>query len=261
MPKALQRIFSLFIKPDPPRKRNVRKSRGQSLVEVAIAFPVFIMLLSGVIEFGFILNYYLSLLDATRDAARVYSGGDPFVWDTDTGRNPNGSDDFYYQAAVLVRRTLDPSYVPAVYAPAYIPEHFLTAYRGRRIVLDPLEDDVIVTVYGAGSSGVELWRTASTCPNPSQGCSYHLFPTPGGGSPPRGGAGSNGNYPSIFTTTNITSSRVTGAPDAGILVVEVHYNYHHILGLPWMAAILPNPLHLQAYTIMPIRAGEPLPPP
>ncbi len=243
MPKALQRIFSLFIKPDPLRKRNVRKSRGQSLVEVAIAFPVFIMLLSGVIEFGFILNYYLSLLDATRDAARIYSGGDPFVWDTNSTSNPNGSDDFYYQAAILVRRTLDPSYVPAVYVPAYIPEHFLTAYRGRRIVLDPLEDDVIVTVYGAGASGVELWRAGDR--------PYHLFPT--SGSWP-------GNYQSIFTTTNITSSRVTGAPDAGILVVEVHYNYHHILGLPWMAAILPNPLHLQAYTIMPIRAGEPVPP-
>jgi len=233
MLKALQRIFSLFIKPNPPRKRNGRKSRGQSLVEVAIAFPVFIMLLSGVIEFGFILNYYLSLLDATRDAARIYSGGDPFLAD---GVTDNDSL-FYFQAAVLVRRTLDPSYDP-------LTNTFNTAYRGRRIVLDPLTDDVIVTVYGAGASGVELWRAGNR--------PYHLFPT--SGSWP-------GNYQSIFTTTNIASSRVTGAPDAGILVVEVHYNYEHVLGLPWMAAILPNPLHLQAYTIMPIRAGEPLPSP
>jgi len=36
-------------------------------VEVAIAFPIFIMLFSGVVEFGFIINTYLSLLDATRD--------------------------------------------------------------------------------------------------------------------------------------------------------------------------------------------------
>ena len=237
MPKALQRIFSLFIKPNPPRKRNGRKSRGQSLVEVAIAFPVFIMLLSGVIEFGFILNYYLSLLDATRDAARVYSGGDPFLAD---GVTDNDSQ-FYYQAAVLVRRTLDPSYNP-------LTNTFDAAYRGRRIVLDPKTDDVIVTVYGAGASGVVLWRDAGP---------YYL-PFPPYVDADR--TNTPKHYPSIFTTTNITSSRVTGAPDAGILVVEVHYNYHHILGLPWMAAILPNPLHLQAYTIMPIRAGEPVTP-
>ena len=67
MQKAIQRVFSLFTKTNPPRKRNAHKTRGQSLVEVAIAFPVLIILFSGVIEFGFILNYYLSLLDATRE--------------------------------------------------------------------------------------------------------------------------------------------------------------------------------------------------
>ena len=78
MQKAVQRVFSLFIKTSPPRKGHLRKTRGQSLVEVAIAFPILIILFSGVVEFGFIINYYLSLLDATRDAARLYSSGDPF---------------------------------------------------------------------------------------------------------------------------------------------------------------------------------------
>jgi hypothetical protein len=228
MKKALQKIFSLFTKNNPPPKKAVRKTRGQSLVEVALAFPVLIMLFSGMIEFGFILNFYLSLLDATRDSARLYSGGDPFLANGTTDNDA----DFYYQAAVLVRRTLDPSYVPPT---NLVAEHFLTDYRGRRIVLDPAADDVIVTVYGANDSGVILWRDAGP---------YHLFP--------------NGRYQSIFTTSTITSTRVTGAPNAGILVVEVHYNYHHVLSLPWLTAFLPNPLHLQAYTIMPIRAGEPV---
>ena len=47
MQKALQRVFSLFIKTNPPRKRNARKTRGQSLVEVAIAFPVLIVMFPG----------------------------------------------------------------------------------------------------------------------------------------------------------------------------------------------------------------------
>jgi len=57
------------------------RGRGQSLVEIAIALPVLLILLSGMVEFGFMLNYYLSLLDATREAARLYSNFDPFLRD------------------------------------------------------------------------------------------------------------------------------------------------------------------------------------
>jgi Flp pilus assembly protein TadG len=232
MQKALQGIFSLFIKTNPPRKRNGGKSRAQSLVEVAIAFPVLIILFSGVVEFGFIINYYLSLVDATRDAARLYSNEDPFCNSISAScpvADPTIDDpDFYLQTAEKVRRTLDPSIDKA-------------SYKGRKIVLDPARDDVIVSVYSATGSTVELTRNAGV---------YHLFPT----------AGSvNGNYPSVFTTADVTNTRVAGAPNAGILLVEVHYNYHHVLGLPWMTTVIGNPLHLRAYTIMPIRAAEPAP--
>lgn len=238
MQQAFQRIFSLFIKTSPPRKRNARKSRGQSLVEVAIAFPVLIVMLGGVIEFGFILNYYLSLLDATRESARYWSGDDPFCHEvTPSCPVADGSDDadFYYQTAVMVRKQLDPSLGYANPAD----------YHGRRIVLDPAVDDVIVSVYGAEDNTAILWRASGA---------YHLFPTAGHVS---------GNYPSIFTEQIIKNSRVVDpvsgeyAPNAGLLVVELHYNYHHVLGLPWLTAWLPNPLHLRAYTIMPIRSGEP----
>jgi len=225
MQKALQRIFSLFTKANPPQKMHRRKTKGQSLVEVAIAFPVLIMLFTGVVEFGFIINFYLSLVDATRDAARLYSNEDPFL-----ANGTTDDPDFYLQTARLVQRTLDPTIDKA-------------GYRGRRIVLDPEIDDVIVSVYGASGSTITLWRDLG---------SYHLFATP---------AKPDGNYPSIFTAADIINTRVAGAPDAGFLVVEVHYNYHHVLGLPWFTAVIPNPLHLRAYTIMPIRAGEPAPAP
>ena len=74
MQKALQKIFWLFTKTNPPRKTSARKPWGQSLVEVAITFPILIMLFTGVVEFGFILNTYLSLVDATRDAYRARFG-------------------------------------------------------------------------------------------------------------------------------------------------------------------------------------------
>jgi hypothetical protein len=226
MQKALQKIVSLFTKTTPLPKKNARKSRGQSLVEVAIAFPVLIMLFTGVVEFGFILNFYLSLLDATRDSARLYSGDDPFKDDPLHPGTRIEDEDFYYQAAYLVQRTLDPLIDDA-------------SYRGRRIVLDPALDDVIVSVYSSDATTTVPRRAAGP---------YHLFATL---------AKPSGNYPSIFTATDIANTRVSGAPNAGVLMVEIHYNYHHILSLPWMTAFLPNPLHLRAYTIMPIRAAEP----
>ena len=79
MKKILQKLATLFNKPKLQRTRKARKSKGQSLVEFAIAFPIVIMLFAGVVEFGFILNYYLSLLDATRESARYSSNLDPFA--------------------------------------------------------------------------------------------------------------------------------------------------------------------------------------
>ena len=230
MQMALQGIFLLFGKTKRPQK-PVRKPWGQSLVEVAIAFPILIMLFGGVVEFGFILNEYLSLMDATRESARYWSNDDPICNEISTtcpvadGVTPD-DDGFYYETAYDVQKLLDPSIVDS-------------GYRGRRIILDPAKDDVIVSVYSAEGTDVNILRPAGP---------YHLFPSPGHAS---------GHYPSIFTETSILNTRVGTAPNAGILVVELHYNYHHTLNLPWMTAFLPNPLHLQAYSVMPIRSGEP----
>ena len=225
MQKALQKVFSLFIKTDPPRKGNMRKTRAQSLVEVAIAFPIFIMLFSGVVEFGFIINTYLSLLDATRDAARWGSGGDPFLADKVTSNT-----DLYYQTAFLVQKRLDPTLEDS-------------NYQGRRIVLDTAVDDVIVSIYSADH--IASGNRVQPLRNP-----YHLLPT-------RDAV--PGNHPSLFTTQDILNTRVCAAPSAGVLVVEVQYTYHQVLGLPWMKAF--DPMVLRAYTMMPIRGGEPVPPP
>jgi Flp pilus assembly protein TadG len=56
-------------------RRLVRNQRGAALVEFAIVAPVFLLLLSGVIENGVVL-FTQSLLDnATRDAARLIQTG------------------------------------------------------------------------------------------------------------------------------------------------------------------------------------------
>jgi Flp pilus assembly protein TadG len=47
--------------------------RGQSLVEFALILPVFLMLLLGLVEFGFVFAHYQGLEYATREGARTAS--------------------------------------------------------------------------------------------------------------------------------------------------------------------------------------------
>ena len=51
--------------PDP----RARREPGQSLVEFALVFPIFVTLVMGIIEFAFVFNAMLSVNYAARDAA------------------------------------------------------------------------------------------------------------------------------------------------------------------------------------------------
>jgi Flp pilus assembly protein TadG len=51
------------------RPRSDRSGRGQALVEFALVFPIFMVLLLGIIEFAFLFNALLSINYAARDSA------------------------------------------------------------------------------------------------------------------------------------------------------------------------------------------------
>jgi Flp pilus assembly protein TadG len=53
-------------------KSKSRKSseNGQSLIEFAVLFPVFLLMLAGIVEFGFIFRTSHTLQQATREGAR-----------------------------------------------------------------------------------------------------------------------------------------------------------------------------------------------
>jgi Flp pilus assembly protein TadG len=53
------------------RIRRRERSRGQGLVEFAVSVPVFVMLLFGMLEFGFAFSHNLTLEYSTREGARV----------------------------------------------------------------------------------------------------------------------------------------------------------------------------------------------
>jgi Flp pilus assembly protein TadG len=51
--------------------RSRARSRGQALVEFSLTFPLFLTLMVGILEYGFIFNAFLSINFATRDAALI----------------------------------------------------------------------------------------------------------------------------------------------------------------------------------------------
>ncbi len=58
---------------DRAQSRPRSSSSGQALVELAIGVPVFMILLLGMLEFGFIFTHHLALEYATREGARMGS--------------------------------------------------------------------------------------------------------------------------------------------------------------------------------------------
>jgi hypothetical protein len=166
------------------------------------------------------LNYYLSLLDSTREAARLGSNWDPFLRDDD--HNPIGDNLIFYQGvAANVLYSLQPA------------NELDTS---RKIVLDSASDDVVVSIFSV--DGTHVVRFPS-----SMGGEYHWF----------------NNQPSAFSDAEIISRLIGTAPPTGILLVEVYYAYHQVLALPWITIFIPNPTMLHAYTMMPLSAAEPTP--
>jgi hypothetical protein len=203
-----------------------RRTRGQSLVEFTILLPVLLIMISGLIELGFLLNYYLDVIDAAREAARWGASDDPFTdlsgaYVGDLPTNP-----FYTRVAGVAQQSIDMG-------------------SGGQISLDPAVDDIVVSVFSVNGGTVEFRYPAA---NGDFGwCSYC-------------------NHTSMFRDfavapplKNINDLLDPAAPNAGVVVVEIWYSYHMILGLPWITAFMPNPVPLYAYSVMPNAVAEPTP--
>lgn len=54
-------------------KTKTEKHKGQTLVELALVLPILLLLVFGIIDFGRILNAYIMVSNASREAARYYA--------------------------------------------------------------------------------------------------------------------------------------------------------------------------------------------
>jgi hypothetical protein len=85
MQKTLKQLINVL-----DGKPNAAK--GQSLVESAITFPILILMVLGLAEMGFAMNYYLTMLDLVREAGRRGANLSPVFWDERDTRNYNRLD-------------------------------------------------------------------------------------------------------------------------------------------------------------------------
>jgi hypothetical protein len=210
--RSLYRRLSLFV--------SSRARRGQSLVEFTVLLPVLLIMISGLIEFGFMLNYYLDLIDAAREATRWAASDDPVHDVSGTWVDPNPS--FYSEVQDVALDSINIG-------------------SGGQIGLDPTTDDVVISSFPVSGGAITVRFPGGSC----AGTGQSLY----------------GNHASAFTCAEVQALLEPSAPNTGIVMVEIWYDYHMLLGLPWITAFVPDPVTLYAYTMMPNPNVEPTPTP
>ena len=204
-----------------------RKSLGQSLVEFTIMLPVLLMMLSGLVEFGILLNYYLDVIDAAREAARFAADGDPIRDDAGNPLDPNPQ--YFLNVQELTKQSLD-------FASDSRIDWMSPAVCGTDI-----QGDIVISAFSTLGDAVERRFPSGTGDDGLSMCSTHV--------------------------SNITTAEVNAIlsgspiPNSGLVLVEIYYDYYMVLGLPWIRAFVPDPITLHAYSIMPNVNVEPTPTP
>ncbi len=207
-------------------KNSRRKPLGQSLVEFGIALPILILLFSGMVEFGFMLNTYLSLQDAVRTAARRYSNENPLML-------VNGvvEDDvtFYEGAAQNVVDALD--------------------LDARQIIVDPTRDNVVISVLTIRvDENADPDTIESITRHPEDSEFFRLY----------SGTSPNSIYGDVEIADYLTTNNSVPV-DMGLLIIEIFYSYEGVLHLPWTEPFFSeaNPTMLYNSTIIPLVAVKP----
>ena len=89
------------------RDNGNKREKGQSFVELSLVVLFLMIFVAGIVEFGYLLNNYLNLVDASREAVRYSSNFDPFIIDPNTG-NKSLDTQFFEDTITLTRDVLEP---------------------------------------------------------------------------------------------------------------------------------------------------------
>ena len=200
--------------------------------------PVLLIMLSGLVEYGILLNYYLDIIDAARDAARFAADGDPLTL----------GDQFF----TFVRNETKHSLLKASDGRISWPES-----PDEVECLDDVDGDIVISTFSVLSDPLLCSAKGEAAP-----CVDKWFTGSGGG-------GENGNSmcSAYFSDPELKEDALNtmlsggGIPNSGFVIVEIYYEYYQVLGLPWIRAFAPDPIVLHAYSLMPNVHVEPTPTP
>lgn len=200
------------------KNKSGAKSKAQSAVELTLVLSLLLLLLTAMVEFGVLLNTYITVQDAARTGAREASVADPIA---NLLKFLSNDDD-------------DPG-VPAIVRSALAPLELDPTCD--EATTDPC-DNIIISVYS-----IRKGETPKLVFEPHKVYS---------------------NYRTTqFTPAQIGARLDPGAPNTGLVVIEVFYSYRQLLNLPWM-----NPFEnaggfipFRVFAIMPLSAAEPTPTP
>jgi hypothetical protein len=197
------------------KERKGGKDKGQSFVELAVVLTILLLLLAGMVEFGYLLNQYINIVDGAREAARFGVNADPFIRTT----SPFGLDqNFFRGLSDLAENTM---------VPIMLDISARSGYAG---------DDVVISVISLSGSNVVRF-------------------------PDNDGWSRYSNAVSAISNGQVAARLDSNAPNTGLVIVEVYYGYPQILKMPFFTAIIPDPIAVHAYSIMPLPAAEPTPTP
>jgi hypothetical protein len=252
---AMKKIASFFSQKAVQHFRQ--RSKGQSLVELALIVPLLLLILLGLVEVAFFMGRYLDVLDLTREAARFASGRTPYLNNAADPRPPTAdyncstpdNFDFYYDTACIFSPPSN-----AVCEAANDP--FCNGFNSF-IAFNPATDDVVITVFTIEDQNVK-----------------QEWPAPHGWwalSNVDADAAHNNNFMRncqgdvVRSDPYYTEDKVDGVlgefssttPKKGYVAVEFYYCYEQVLDLPLISNIIPNPLQIHAYTFMPLPAAQP----
>ncbi|WP_291642870.1 TadE/TadG family type IV pilus assembly protein [Clostridium sp.] len=70
--------------------KSLKNEKGQSLVEFSILLPILLLVLMGILEFGLMLNSYLTINNSAREGARlgIVAGSDSEISELITNISP-----------------------------------------------------------------------------------------------------------------------------------------------------------------------------
>jgi hypothetical protein len=257
------RINSLFHKKTNPKDAN-RSKRGQSFVELALILPLLLLMLLGMVEVVFFIGRYLDILDLTREAARFASVRDPFDFNVprDKDCRTPGLFDYFYDTSCV--------FSPPAGSPSCSDLRFCNGLNSF-VVFDPATDDIVISIYTvSGGNVTDVWPQAGKAPPPGELATttgYWAFSDQDADTTHNSNwkKDCNGNIvrtEPYYNLARVQASMVAGAPPTkGFVAVEFYYCYHQVLGAPIISQLIPNPMRIHAYTLMPLPAAAPTPTP